>query len=102
MRLERQYNSLKQMLAREKKALARFEAAEIAEDANNAFSVEERLQAKEKGIASCKENIKEYDEILEEIKEELIIFINNGGDVSEKTKEEIGYYGGEKNENHNK
>ena len=51
MRLERQYNSLKQMLAREKKALARFEAAEIAEDANNAFSVEERLQAKEKGTS---------------------------------------------------
>ena len=102
MRLERQYNSLKQMLAREKKALARFEAAEIAEDENNPFSVEERLQAKENAIETCKQNLREYAKIKGELKEELIIFINNGGDVSEKTKEEIGYYGGEKNENHNK
>lgn len=89
MRLERQYNSLKQMLAREKKALARFEAAEIVEDENNPFSVEERLQAKEKAIASCKENIKEYEEILEEIKVELYDFIYDDGEVSNKTIEDL-------------
>lgn len=93
MSLEREYISLKQRLAREKKALARFEAAEIVEDGTNPFSIEKRLQTKKNARETCKENIKEYEEILKEIKEDLIIFINNGGDVSEKTKEEIGYGG---------
>ena len=39
-----------------------------------------------------KESSKECEELLEEIKEELVEFINNGGEVSEKTKEAINYF----------
>lgn len=92
MSLENEYFNEKAFFENEKKALAKLEATEIKEDENNPFSLEERINAKQKGIESYKKSIKESEELIEEIQEELINFIKNGGEVSEKTKEAIGYF----------
>ena len=87
--LENEYYSFKMELKNEKETLAKLEAIEIIEDDNNPFSTEERIKAKERGIKSCKETIAEIEEILAEVNEELIDFINNGGEVSQKTINEL-------------
>ena len=86
MSLENEYYTEKQFLTKEKETLAKFEALNVEE------MTEEQIAARNRGIKRCKETIKESEEILEEIKEELVEFINNGGEVSEKTKEEIRYF----------
>jgi hypothetical protein len=90
MSLENEYYNEKAYLEAEKEKLAKLEATEIKEDENKPFSIEERTQSKQRGINSIKEDIKESTEILKEIREELIEFINNGGEVSELTKKELG------------
>lgn len=85
MSIENEYLHNKKFLENEKEKLAKIEATEILEDENNAFSIEERTEAKNKAIKMHKEDIKETEEILDEIKEELIEFINNGGEVSQMT-----------------
>ena len=89
MSLENDYYNEKAYLKAEKEKLAKLEATEIKEDENNPFSIEERNEAKKRGIKSCKESIKESEEIIDEIKEELIEFIKNGGEVSEITLNEL-------------
>ena len=84
MSLENEYFDEKQFLTKEKETLAKFESLNIENMA------EEQIAARERGIKRCKETIKESEEILEEIKEELIDFITNGGDVSELTLKDLG------------
>lgn len=84
--LENEYYNEKKLLENARDNLAEFEALNVEE------MTEEQIAARNRGIESCKEDINESEEILSEIKEELVEFINNGGEVSEKTKEEIGYF----------
>ena len=89
MSLENEYYALKQALKTEEKKLAKIEAAEIVEDKNNPFTVEERLEAQQQAIKMHNEDINELKELIAEVKEELQEFINNGGEVSEITLNEF-------------
>lgn len=81
--LENEYFDLKEQLKAEKEELAKAEAIEIVEDDSNPFTVEERLEAKNKSIEMSNEIIKELEGYLQEAKEELQEIIDNGGEVSE-------------------
>ena len=71
MSLENELAQFQAELKAEEQNLAKFEAMEIVEDENNPFSIEERIEARERGIRSTKESIEEIKEIIEEIKEEM-------------------------------
>lgn len=86
MSLENEYYNEKQLLENAQENLAKFEEMDVTEMSR------EQIEARERGIRMVKEDIKESEEILEEIREELNEFIKNGGEVSEKTKESIGYF----------
>lgn len=89
MNLENEYFTLKQELKIEEEKLAKFENTKIVEDENNPFTIEEMIESKNRGIASCKESIIEITGLINEVKEELIDFVDNGGEVSEKTLKEL-------------
>ena len=84
MSLENEYYNEKDFLTNEKQTLTKFEALDIEN------MTEEQLKARNRGIKNAKESIKESEEILKEIKDELIEFINNGGEVSESTLKDLG------------
>ena len=84
MSLENEYFDEKQFLANEKETLAKFEGLNVEE------MTSEQIDARNRGIKRCKVTIKESEEILEEIKEELVEFINNGGEVSKLTLKDLG------------
>lgn len=69
--LENEYNQLKTELKTEEETLAKLEATEITEDKTNPFSIEERMEARETAIASCKAEISEIKELLAEVESEL-------------------------------
>ena len=81
MSIENEYYQIKEELNVEMENLTKFRAIEP--------KTEEQAETKERGINRCKKDIQECREILDEIREELFEFIENGGEVSEKTKEEI-------------
>jgi len=87
--IENEYYALKAELKQEQEKLAKFEATEIVEDENNPFTIEERTEAKNRGIKSCKETITEIKELLDEVTGELHDFIKNGGEVSNETLKEL-------------
>ena len=84
MSLENEYFNEKQLLKNAEEKLAKFEALDVKN------MTEEQLNAQQRGIKRVKEDITESEEILEEIREELVEFINNGGEVSEITLKELG------------
>lgn len=83
MSLENEYFHWKQMREKAERNIAKMEDLDVENMS------QEQLEARERVIKGAKEEIKECEEMLEEIKEELVEFINNGGEVSEKTKEEL-------------
>ena len=87
MSLENEYYEFKAALKTEEEKLAKAEGIVVVEDENNPFSVEDRIEAKNRAIKSHKAHISEIKEILTEVEEELIDFVKNGGDVSSKTRE---------------
>ena len=87
--IENEYFALKAELKQEQEKLAKFEATEIVEDENNLFTIEERTEAKNRGIKSCKETITEIKKLLDEVTAELHDFIKNGGEVSNETLKEL-------------
>ena len=86
MSLENEYYNEKQLLKNAQEKISKMESLDVEN------MTQEQLEARERVIKGAKEDIKESEELLEEIKEELVEFINNGGEVSEKTKEEINYF----------
>ena len=89
MSLENEYFQIKAELKREKNELEKSQAIIVVEDENNPFTIEERIAAKERVIKSHKSQIKELEELIAEIKEELQEFIENGGEVSQLTIDEL-------------
>ena len=89
MSIENEYLTLKKQLEVEHNKLLEYQAIEIVEDENNPFSIEERVNAKNRCINSCKESISELKEILAEVEDELREFIANGGEVSKLTIKEL-------------
>ena len=89
MSLENELFHFKAELKNEEEKLAKLESIEIVEDENNPASIENRIEAKRRGIESCKEQIKEIKELIAEVKGELREFIENGGEVSQVTLDEL-------------
>lgn len=83
MSLENEYMHWKQLLENEKKSLAKFESLDVTQ------MDEMQLEARNRGIESCKEGIEEFSEIFNEIKEELQEFIEEGGEVSQIILDEL-------------
>ena len=83
MSLENEYYNEKQMLKNAEEKLAKFESLDVSK------MTQEQIEAKERGIRRAKEDIKESKEIIEEIREELLEFIKDGGKISEITKKEL-------------
>lgn len=83
MSLENEYYTEKQMLKNAEEKLESFESLDDSK------MTQEQIEAKERGIRRAKADIKESEEILSEIKEELKEFIANGGEVSESTLKEL-------------
>ena len=83
MNLENEYLHLKQELKFEEENLAKFEAIDISD------KTDEQIEARNRGIKSVKKSIEEIKELIEEVKEELKELIQNGGEVSQATIDEL-------------
>ena len=83
MNLENEYVHFKQELKSEEEKLAKFES--LNENEMN----EMQIEAKERGIKRVKASINELEELIEEVKTELKEFIENGGEVSQETLDEL-------------
>ena len=83
MNLENEYLHLKQELKFEEEKLAKFEAIDISD------KTDEQIEARNRGIKSVKKSIEEIKELIEEVKEELKELIQNGGEVSQATIDEL-------------
>lgn len=83
MSLENEYFHLKQELKSEEETLKKFEAIDISD------KTDEQIEARNSGIARVKKSIKEIKELIEEVEEELKEFIQNGGEVSQITIDEL-------------
>ena len=83
MSLENEYFNEKQLINNASEKLEKMQGLNPAE------MDEEQLEARERVIKRCKDDIKESKEILEEIKVELYDHIYYDGDVSKKTIESL-------------
>ena len=83
MNLENEYVHFKQELKSEEEKLAKFESL------NENEMTEMQIEARNRGIKSCKESITEIKELLAEVTAELHDFIKNGGEVSNETLKEL-------------
>lgn len=83
MSLENEYYHWKKMVENETNNLEKFESLDVTQ------MDEMQLEARNRGIESCKEGIEEFSEIFNEVREELQEFIKEGGEVSQKTLDEF-------------
>lgn len=83
VRLENEYFAEKQLIKRAEESIQKMQSLDVEN------MTQEQLEARERVIKSSKEEIKECQEILEEIKVELYDFIYNDGEVSKITIEAL-------------